>query len=395
MPVSEQHSPVLQPRKPTSWIEDTWRKKDGTTKARNGIGKRWRVWVVSLDGERDSGTYFERKIDAEAHRDDAISRLRVGSYVTEKAGRVTVAAVYEQYLSHQRDGGTKARRESAWATWVNPKWGRHQIRHVQRSGVKAWLVEMESEGANPETIESAMEVLRGTLQVAVDDKRLVENPARGHKLPARTEKSRAYLSHEQVFTLADAIDSRYRTLVLTLAYTGLRFGEMAALTVADLDLLRRQVHVRRQVTEVQGRLTWTPTKGKRARRVPIPRFLVEPLSVQCQNKSRDSAVFPAPKGGTLRINTWRDRIWNPTLDTLTEAAPSFPNITPHDLRHAAASLAVQAGANVKALQAMLGHKSATLTLDTYADLFPEDLERVADTLDTAVEAMNARVRGAK
>lgn len=55
-------------------------------------------------------------------------------------------------------------------------------------------------------------------------------------------------------------------------------------------------------------------------------------------------------------------------------------ITPHDLRHTAASLAVSAGVNVLALQRILGHKSAKVTLDTYADLFDADLDAVAVTL---------------
>ncbi len=61
----------------------------------------------------------------------------------------------------------------------------------------------------------------------------------------------------------------------------------------------------------------------------------------------------------------------------------FARLTPHDLRHTAASLAVSAGANVKALQRMLGHASAAMTLDRYADLFDDDLDTVADALDAA------------
>jgi integrase len=58
-------------------------------------------------------------------------------------------------------------------------------------------------------------------------------------------------------------------------------------------------------------------------------------------------------------------------------------VTPHDLRHTAASLAVSAGANVKAVQRMLGHASAAMTLDVYADLFDDDLEAVATALHDA------------
>jgi integrase len=68
---------------------------------------------------------------------------------------------------------------------------------------------------------------------------------------------------------------------------------------------------------------------------------------------------------------------------------SFPTITPHSLRHTAASLAVSAGANVKAVQRMLGHANASMTLDTYTDLFDEDLDTVADRLDAAIRSTTA------
>ncbi|WP_072591926.1 tyrosine-type recombinase/integrase [Microbacterium sp. 1.5R] len=60
-----------------------------------------------------------------------------------------------------------------------------------------------------------------------------------------------------------------------------------------------------------------------------------------------------------------------------------PAITPHDLRHTAASLAVSSGAHVKAVQRMLGHASAAMTLDVYADLFDDDLEAVAQAMSAA------------
>lgn len=63
-------------------------------------------------------------------------------------------------------------------------------------------------------------------------------------------------------------------------------------------------------------------------------------------------------------------------------------MTIHDLRHTAVSLAVSAGANVKAVQRMLGHASAAMTLDVYSDLFDDDLDTVADRLDQAVAAMS-------
>ena len=67
--------------------------------------------------------------------------------------------------------------------------------------------------------------------------------------------------------------------------------------------------------------------------------------------------------------------------TPPRSKPKRRGLTPHELRHTAASLAVSAGANVKAVQRMLGHASAAMTLDRYADLFDDDLDAVAERLD--------------
>jgi integrase len=110
-------------------------------------------------------------------------------------------------------------------------------------------------------------------------------------------------------------------------------------------------------------------------------------------KGRDDLVFAAPGGGVLRIATFRTRVFNPAVAKLRgtddDGMPTtdWPRPTIHDLRHTAASLSISACANVKAVQTMLGHKSAALTLDTYADLFPDDLDAVADALDAAVLAL--------
>ncbi|MGV0047291.1 tyrosine-type recombinase/integrase [Mycobacterium colombiense] len=73
-------------------------------------------------------------------------------------------------------------------------------------------------------------------------------------------------------------------------------------------------------------------------------------------------------------------MFNPARDSL---GADFPRITPHDLRHTAASLVVSAGGNVLALARMLGHESPKMTLETYADLFDTDLDALAQVLDHA------------
>ena len=237
------------------------------------------------------------------------------------------------------------------------------------------------------------------LELAVEDRRLPRNPCQGVKAPRREHSPRAYLTHTQVEQLSQAVGDRYRLVVLLLCYTGLRYGEMAALRVESFDMLRRRVNVRQSVTEVKGKLVWSSPKNHERRTVPFPKFLADDLAAQMAGKARNNLVFTAPEGGVLRLATFRTRTFNPSVTQLRlvddgKVTTEFPKPTIHDLRHTAASLAISAGANVKAVQTMLGHQSAALTLDTYADLLPDDLERVAEALDAAREAAADALRTA-
>jgi integrase len=164
--------------------------------------------------------------------------------------------------------------------------------------------------------------------------------------------------------------------ISVLSWCGLRFGELAALRVRDLDLDRRRLSVERSVTEVGGRLLWSDPKSHRGRSVPFPKSLAGVLQDQAEGKGAEDPLFTAPDGGVLRLNNWRRRVFDPAC-----ARIGREDITPHDLRHTAASLAIRAGANVKAVQHMLGHASAAMTLDVYAGLFRDDLDGVASALD--------------
>jgi integrase len=144
-------------------------------------------------------------------------------------------------------------------------------------------------------IKRAHYVLSQFLARAVSDRLLVANPASGAKLPRTQRKRPVYLSHEQVGALASAA-GECEALVLLLAYTGLRWGEAVALRVGDLDLLRRRATVARNAVQAGRTIHVGGPKNHKRRSVPLPA---------------------------------------------------------HDLRHVAASLAVSAGANVKAIQKML------------------------------------------
>jgi integrase len=115
----------------------------------------------------------------------------------------------------------------------------------------------------------------------------------------------------------------------------------------------------------------------------MPRFLADDLSVYLRTVEPTELLFADERGGYLRNTNWRRRAFDP--------ASTKARLTPlrvHDLRHTAASLAIHARASVKAVQSQLGHRSATMTLDRYGHLWPDELDTLSDALD-AVAARSA------
>ena len=109
-------------------------------------------------------------------------------------------------------------------------------------------------------------------------------------------------------------------------------------------------------------------------------------------RHRSDLLFTAPLGRVLRDAQLGRRRFDRAVAELTAADPRFPRVTPHYLRHTAASPAVSARAHVESLQRMLGHAPAAMTLDVYADLFDDDSDAIATALDD--RAASSRVGAA-
>lgn len=373
-------------------VEDRWTKtiRDNDGKrvptARHGKGLRWMARWVDDEGQEATKS-FGRKSDAQSWLDrEVVAPLSSGTYVPPGAGIVTVTQVYESWSPAQGhiSAKTAATRKSAWKSRVEPRWGCLSVADVRTSNVRSWVAQMVADELGVPSIENAYHLLSMILSAAVEDSHLARNPCDSVKLPKRQHSDRGYLDHSQVSALADTCE-RDGVVVKFLAYTGLRWGEMAALRIQDFDMLRRRVNVSRSVTE-SGGLVWNTPKSHERRSVPFPAAITDELSGLMVGRGRDDLVFTDLRGGVLRNSNWRSRIFVPAVKERQKADGSFPTITPHDLRHTAASLAVSAGANVKAVQRMLGHAKASMTLDVYADLFDTDLDEVAASLDAAIRA---------
>jgi integrase len=362
---------------PRQGVENLWVSRSGQRTKLYGKGLQWRGRYVDTSGNEKTKR-FKYKRDAEEWLKNVTrSGVDIAPPVT---GEWTVGQQFSQWIRKADIAETtKATRQHTWNAHVVDRWGELQVTKVDPPSVKAWVADMKDAGTGVPTIENALGVLRMVMADAVSDNRLLRNPCDGVKAPKRQHKARAYLDHTQVESLAAAV--RTDSLVVKLlAYTGLRWGEMAALKVGSVDLKRRRLQVDSSVAEVGGRLVWKAPKDHERRSVPFPAFLADDLADALSGKGRGDLVLSSANGGVLRVSTWRPRVFNPARQSL---GADFPKVTPHDLRHTAASLVVSAGGNVLALARMLGHESPKMTLETYADLFDSDLDALADVLDQA------------
>jgi integrase len=321
---------------------------------------------------------FTTKRDANQFAEQVEVDKRTGAYVAPSKGRVMVAELADGWLARKKRHTAPSHYrtlESAWRVHVQPHWGTVAVADIDLLSVEDWVSDLADKGSGATTVLRAYGVLSGILADAVKGKRLAANPVKGlDNLPRKSGKRRVYLSADDVTRLADK-SGEHHVLVLTLAYCGLRWGEAIGLRVRDIQFLRRRISVSENAVQIGSRHVVGPTKGREDRSVPVPEFVLNELSVQCAGKSPDNLVFGGRHGGYLP----RPKSSNGWFRRAVESA-EVQAVTPHDLRHTCASLAVSAGVNVLALARMLGHKDPSVTLRVYADLFDTDLDAVASAL---------------
>lgn len=351
-------------------------------------GQRYRVQYTDPDGARRQKRGFLTKKQAETWATDAEATINKGTWINPEHGKTTIAELSTTWMAslNHLGVGTAENQKSVWRTHVEPKWAKVEISTIKPSHVQEWIYGIKRSAS---IIRQAHSCLAQILDIATKDRLILENPARGLKLPRKAKSEQVFLSMGQLRRLAELAGDK-GVMVWILGTVGLRWGEFAALRPRDVDLKRGRFQIDRAVQKTtEHGLIFAEPKTHERRSVAVPQFvcnLLEPILEEITDPN--ALIFPAPRsktGGPMRPpghGSWFERIVKEALaeGTLVE------RITPHGLRHVAAGILVGAGAHVKAVQRQLGHKNASMTLDTYASLFDGDLDQIAEAIDTMHEA---------
>jgi integrase len=224
------------------------------------------------------------------------TRKLSGGYVAPSAGRVVFGEVAESWLAGKVNlaASTRARYRSALHVWLLPAFGSVPLSEITAERLRRWVAGAAA-SSSAATVRKNVTVLHQVLAQAVADGRLAANPAAGLELPTLDEIEKRYLAAGQIRALADAA-GEHGALVLLLGFTGLRFGEAAALTVRDIDLINGRVRVHRSVTAVGGTMIYLAPKSHQARTVPLPAFLITALREHLRGRELGALVFPDSRG---------------------------------------------------------------------------------------------------
>ena len=341
-------------------------------------GPRWRVQYYDPANGKRQKRGFATKWQAENWAAENTVDLTTGQWRDPAGANITVETLSKTWWRGRQHlkPSTLDRDASRLHGVVLPMWGKRKIGTLRKSEIQAWVSASPLSGSS---IRHAHNLLAQILDVAVDDNYLKSNPARGVKLPPKGKPVKVYLTPAQLERLAHHAGDK-AVVVWVLGTVGLRWGELVGLKVEDVDEMHSRLHINRSVIYIDGKPQETLPKTHERRTVSVSLPVMRMIHEQAAGRLPSAWLFPHTDGGPLKRPAVGDGWFDTAVKKAQAEDTSFPRITPHGLRHVAAGLLVSAGANVKVVQRQLGHASAVLTLDTYADLFEDDLDTVGQAM---------------
>jgi integrase len=309
------------------------------------------------------------------------------------AGRITLRAAYDQMVEHAESEGhdyapnTLSLHEEAWKHLDG-------LTSKDVGKIKPAMVDIALRGIEGVSMrDKARKMLSTVFAFAIAERYVSESPVRPRRKPTTRKgkqrqrqesgKDLRYLSEDELARLVAEMPERYRALVKVMAYVGLRPGEAVSLRVGNLDPLGATLTVE---TALYG-----DTKTGEPRTIVLPRpvvaMLVDHIATYV-TPIGGSFMFPREDGTPIDS---RDRYnaWVRLFRRAAARADVNHGLSPNDLRHMAAARAIGIGADVYAVQRMLGHAKASITLDTYGSLWEARSREIADRLGEAIQAESA------
>lgn len=275
----------------------------------------------------------------------------------------TLYEKYRAYITPRIRESTAATRFGMLDNHVLPYFKDRIISDITPEDIAIWQTEILNKGLSNTYIHNINLYLKAIFRYAVDYIGLPKNPCRESIGSLKTKKLDFWTPEEyKAFSEACKNNIEYYVMFEILYYTGMRVGELLALTLNDIDFKNGQITVNKTYYRITGKDLINPPKTEGSERIiDIPAFLVEEI------KDYISHLYkPDPE---TRLFDKRPQYVRSILKDRAEKA-GVKQIRVHDLRHSHASMLINLGANPVLVAERLGHENANITMKTYAHLFP-------------------------
>jgi integrase len=318
-------------------------------------GRYQASYLDAAGTRRTAPDTFPTRATADAWLTAQRAKLDAGNWRDPAAGAETFAAYAARWLDER---GLKPRTEHDYRRILDrlllPEFGPVELKAITPAAVRSWYSRLPS-GA-PVMRAHAYGLLRAMLRTAAADDLIAASPCRirgaGQARPRRRVRP-ATLAELEV--IAAAMPDRLRLMALLAAWCGLRFGELAELRRADVDLAHGVLLVRRGVVRAGGQvITGSPKSDAGQRDVTIPPHLMPMVRdhlAEHTGRGRDALLFTALSGAHLTPGGLYDHYYP------ARRAAGRPDLRFHDLRHTGATLAAATGATLAELMRRLGHST--------------------------------------
>jgi integrase len=352
-----------------------------------GKRRRYEVTYLDTDGRRRWQTIagYDNLDDAEAALEEKKGRLRRGEQV--RPSRATFGDLVEQWMAQLTVGErTRELYAANMRLHLLPRFERRRVQDITVDDVAKMIADMQADGKAGWTIRNQLTTLSGFFTWASSPRRgyTPANPVRQleprERPRVRRGKGRTLQPKEITALLDSATTYRYRVVLATATFSGLRLMELLGLRWMDVDFDEGEIRVRHQLSRKGGLAPVKSESGERdvTLRPELARVLRE-WKAASRFKLPGSYVFASETGGPL---AWRN-VERRGMDAAFEAAVKAKRLPAgrrkpvlHDCRHTFGSMLIREGHDVYTVKREMGHANASTTLDVYAGEF--DKARTAD-----------------
>ena len=348
----------------------TRRRKDGILEKRFTVnGVRYSVYAVNIKELSEKEQSLREQI-------------KQGGYTQNR--NITLKTYFSEWIE-QKKLNTKINSirlyKRQYYNHIDRYLGNKKIKDIERREILKMQGEL-SKTLSPASVNNIIVILNMILNDAVIDEIIIKNPANRIKALKAEKKAtetthRALTKQEQTDFMAELKDNYYYSYIALMLASGMRSGEVSALTWQDIDYKNNVIHVMRTVTKQEN---GTMAVGKTAksdagvRDIPITATIRKILQ---ENKAKrdiipfdNSYVFVSPYGNIVANQHINDAI-RATIKRLNDAGKQIEPFTSHAMRDTFATRYIEQGGNMQTLQKILGHSSITMTMDIYAHVLPD------------------------